>query len=118
MSINFIWQRMLAPPFLDLALAAIVFPIMLWVVIAKIAENHPGLLPRIYDVVEMLTWGLWIADAALLVYCLNPRPHNIYSMRVVLLLLSVGVQSVYSWIRRRVDPGVRHQGYGWWPAGK
>ncbi len=112
---------MFAPPFLDLALAAIVFPIMLWVVIAKIAENHPGLLPRIYDVVEMLTRGLWIADAALLVYCLNPRPHNIYSMRVVLLLLfllSVGVQSVYSWIRRRVDPGVRHQGYGWWPAGK
>src|SRR5258708_37455731 len=110
MSANFIWQRMLAPLFLDLALAAIVFPIMLWVVIAKIAENHSVLLPRIYDVVEMLTWGLWIADAALLLYCLNPRPHNIYSMRVVLLLLSVGVQSVYSWIRRRVEPRGRHYG--------
>jgi hypothetical protein len=109
---------MFAPPFLDLALAAIVFPIALWVAIAKIAENHPGLLPRVYDVVEMLTWGLWIADAALLVYCLNPRPDKIHSMRVILFILSAGVQLVYSWIRRRVDPVVRHPGYGWWPAGK
>jgi hypothetical protein len=117
-ALNQFWQRISAPPLPELAIAAILLPVALWVVISKITENNPERLLPIYDVVEKLTWCIWLADAGLLVYCLNPRPATFHSMRLILTILAFGVQSVYIRIRRRVDPGVRHPGYGWWPTAK
>jgi hypothetical protein len=115
---NPILHRVFTSPFLYQWVLAMVSPLLLWAVLVRVARRHPGILPRIYPLLKILAWVLWAFAAVCGLYGLLAMPgRNIY-YGIGFALFS-GINLIYHWVRRRVDPASYiKKDYGWWPTPK
>jgi hypothetical protein len=75
---------------------------------------------RIYPVLKVIAWGIWMGFAAWVLYGLSGRLERktFYGINGILWGLMGGTNLLHSWVRRRVDPGSVKTYEGWWPTPK
>jgi uncharacterized membrane protein YfcA len=115
-----ILYRVLSDPWLYRWVVAMVLPFLIWAVLAKLSRNHPGTLPRSYPWLKVLTWGTWGLFVASGLYALFGISESKAFFRTSLTLgaFSSGINLVYHWVRRQVDPDAYKKYEGWWPTPK
>jgi hypothetical protein len=114
MPANPILHRMLHNPYFYLWIAALALPFLFWAILARLARNNPGVLPRVYPVLKVLTWGMWFA--ALAAACFRLFWPDVKMYLPSFIGISGGMNLVHNWVRRRVDPDSYKKYEGWWPT--
>jgi hypothetical protein len=117
---NSILHRVLTDPFLYGFISVIALPLLLWTWLAKFAQSHPDILPRIYLPLKILAWILWSCAVAAGSYSVfGPPGLKVFAKTGILISnFSLGLNLMYTWVRRRVDPDSFKKEDGWWPAPK
>ncbi|MGB9121185.1 MAG: hypothetical protein WCE73_11240 [Candidatus Angelobacter sp.] len=120
MASNPTFYRVLANAWLYRWMVAMVLPFLIWAVLVKLSRNHPGILPRSYPWLKVLTWGAWVLFVASGLYGLVGISETKTFFRTFWTLgaFSSGTNLVYHWVRRRVDPDAYKKTEGWWPTAK
>jgi hypothetical protein len=115
-----ILYRVLTNPWFYQWVVAMVLPFLIWAVLAKLSRNHPGILPRSYPWLKGLAWGTWALFVAAGLYDLFGASERKIFFRTPWILgaFSSGINLVYHWVRRRVDPDSIKTYEGWWPTPK
>jgi hypothetical protein len=115
-----ILHRVLTNPWFYRWVVAMVLPFLIWAVVAKLSRNHPEILPRSYPWLKGLAWGAWALFVASGLYGLFGASERTTFFRTPWILgaFSSGINLVYHWVRRRVDPSAYKKYEGWWPTPK
>jgi len=115
-----ILHRLFTDPWFYQWVAAMVLPFLIWAVLAKLSHSRPDILPRIYPVLKVIAWGIWVSFVAWTLYGLSGRPERktFYGINGILFGLMGGTNLMYHWVRRRVHPEayVKEPNEGWWPS--
>lgn len=116
---NPILHRVFTNPWFYPWVVAMVLPFLLWAVLVKLSHSRPDILPRIYPVLRVIAWGLWVSFVTWSLYGLFGRLERktFYGMNGILWGL-MGTNLMHSWVRRRVVPDSAKKYEGWWPAPK
>jgi hypothetical protein len=115
-----ILHRGLTNPWFYRWVVAMVLPLLIWAVVAKLSRNHPEILPRSYPWLKGFAWGAWAFFVASGLYGLFGASERTTFFRTSWILgtFSSGINLVYHWVRRRVDPNAYKKYKGWWPTPK
>ena len=117
MPVNSILHRILADPYLYKFVASIVAPLLLWTVLVRFTRSHPDILPGMYSPLKIFTWALWSCTVATGFYVvLGPSSLKTFARTQILIAnFSGGVNLIYMWVKRRVDPDSFKKHEGWRP---
>ena len=99
---------------------AMVTPGVIWALLAIFSRRSPGLLLSAQPVLKVLAWTFYLAAG---LCCLAgvfgiPSHQTFFKIFPALTASSGGMNLVYGWVRRKVDPSAFHRkpDSGWWPA--
>ena len=117
MPANPILHRMLTDPYLYKFVASIVAPLLLWTVLVRFARSHPDILQGMYSPLKIFTWALWFCTVATGFYVVVGLSSLKTFARTQILIanFSGGVNLIYMWVKRRVDPDSFKKHEGWRP---
>ena len=96
-------------------IAAIVSPLVFWLVVVIVSRRHPEILPRIYPPLKVFVWLTYFGLVWGLLYSLRTNQNLYISMAINFMN---GMNLVRIWIGRRVDPDAYKKYEGWWPTPK
>ena len=115
-----ILHRVFTNPWFYLWVVAVILPFLIWALLAKLSHSRPDILPRIYPVLKVIAWGIWMVFVAWVLYGLSGRLERktFYGINGILWGLMGGSNLLYSWVRRRVAPDSAKKYEGWWPTPK
>ena len=115
-----ILHRVLTNPWFYTWVVAMVLPFLIWAVLAKLSHSRPEILPRIYPVLKVIAWGIWVSFVVWALYGLSGRLERktFYGINGILWGLMGGTNLLHSWVRRRVAPDSAKKYEGWWPTPK
>ena|SRR5579864_755424 len=115
-----ILHRVLTNPWFYRWVVAMVLPFLIWAVLVKLARNHPAILRQAFPWLKVVVWGAWAIFVAAGLYSLFGASDWMTFFRTSWILGAVysGINLVYHWVRRRIDPDSVKTHEGWWPTPK
>jgi hypothetical protein len=119
MASNSIFYRVLNDPWVYRWVVAMVLPLLIWAVLVKLARNHPAILHQSHPWLKVVAWGAWAIFVAAGLYGLfGTSERSFFRAFWTLGAFSSGINLLYHWVRRRVDPDSVKTYEGWWPTPK
>lgn len=120
MASNSAFYRVVANPWLYRWMVAMVLPFLIWAVLVKLSRNHQAILRRSHPWLKVLAWGTWALFIASGLYGLFGTSERVTFFRAYWTLgaFSSGINLLYHWVRRRLDPDAYKKYEDWWPTKK